>query len=312
MITEYHLACITRGSLVTSPILPRELEERLPPIAGYAPPEDRAGVTDIRVRDNWARTLCVAVWCHCLDMAVGDRESLVRAHHQLGSILTYFLGPGTTWNLTFEDVITQVLQENRRQLDIKRDQAASSLRNYNQRWVSLSREIDVTTATRDITLDSPEGREMEAQLSTLRTALGTIERSIRNLEVLLEDCRMQEEEAHQVETEEVEIEEDSTDTEMADDEGHDDPEPPDLREEADVEVAAPPPEDAGPIPPVPGGDVISPEEDALLMQAASQLEGPVAGPHSPGSEARTVSGEMAGLSIASPDQPEMVEDETPP
>ena len=99
---------------------------------------------------------------------------------------------------------------------------------------------------------------------------------------------------------------------MADDEGHDDPKPPDLHEEADAEVATPPPEDTGPIPSAPGGDVISPEEDALLMQAASPPEGPVTGPHSPGSEAGTVSGEMAGLSIASPDQPEMAEDETPP
>ena len=115
MIAEYHLACITRGSPVTSPILPRELEERLPPIAGYTPPEDHMGVTDVRVWDNWARTLCVAMWCHCLDMAVGDRESsnsLVRSRHQLGSILAYFLGPRTAWKLTFEDVVTQVLREN--------------------------------------------------------------------------------------------------------------------------------------------------------------------------------------------------------
>ena len=123
---------------------------------------------------------------------------------------------------------------------------------------------------------------------------------------------MREEEDRLVETLPEEPEEDSTDTEMADDEGRDDPEPSDLREEADAEVAAPPLEDAGPIPPAPGGDVVSPKEDALLMQAASQPEGPVAGPHNPGSEAGTVSGEMAGLSIASPGWPEMAEDETPP
>ena len=49
MIAEYHLACVTRGSPVTSPILPGELEEHLPPLAGYLPPEDRTGTTDIRV-----------------------------------------------------------------------------------------------------------------------------------------------------------------------------------------------------------------------------------------------------------------------
>ena len=49
MIAEYHMACVTRGSTVTSPLLPRELAERLPPLADYAPPEDQAGVTDVRV-----------------------------------------------------------------------------------------------------------------------------------------------------------------------------------------------------------------------------------------------------------------------
>ena len=40
MIAEYHMACVTRGSPVTSPIVPRGLEERLPPLADYALPED--------------------------------------------------------------------------------------------------------------------------------------------------------------------------------------------------------------------------------------------------------------------------------
>ena len=57
MIAEYHMACVTRGSLVTSPIVPRGLEEHLPPLADYAPPEDRSGATDVRIRDHRARTL---------------------------------------------------------------------------------------------------------------------------------------------------------------------------------------------------------------------------------------------------------------
>ena len=36
MIAEYHMACMTRGSLVTSPIVLRGLEECLPPLADYA------------------------------------------------------------------------------------------------------------------------------------------------------------------------------------------------------------------------------------------------------------------------------------
>ena len=57
MIAEYHMACVTRGSLVTSLIVPRGLEERLLPLADYALPEDRSGATDVRVRDHRARTL---------------------------------------------------------------------------------------------------------------------------------------------------------------------------------------------------------------------------------------------------------------
>ena len=121
MIAEYHMACVTRGSLVTSPIVPRELEERLPPLADYAPPEDRSGSTDVRVRDHWARTLRMAVWCHWLDMALSKKPassgSLVRSRHQLGCLLAYFLGPGTTWELQFKDVVTQVLKENLRHID---------------------------------------------------------------------------------------------------------------------------------------------------------------------------------------------------
>ena len=85
MIAEYHMACVIRGSPVTSPIVPRELEEYLPPLADYAPPEDRSGSTDVRVRDHRARTLWVAVWCHRLDVALSEEPassgSLVRSRH---------------------------------------------------------------------------------------------------------------------------------------------------------------------------------------------------------------------------------------
>ena len=83
MISEYHMACVTRGSPVTSPIVPRELEECLPPLADYTPPKDWSGATDVWVRDHQARTLRVAVWCHWLDMVLSEEPassgSLVRS-----------------------------------------------------------------------------------------------------------------------------------------------------------------------------------------------------------------------------------------
>ena len=59
------------------------------------------------------------------------------------------------------------------------------------------------------------------------------------------------------------------------------------------------------------GDAVSPEEDAFLMQQATPPGDPVAGSHSPHSEAGTVSGEMAELSLTSPGPPGLGEDETP-
>ena len=60
----------------------------------------------------------------------------------------------------------------------------------------------------------------------------------------------------------------------------------------------------------PAGDAVSPEEDAFLLQQASQSIDPTIGSHSPRSEAGTVSGEMADLSLTSPSQPGPGEDET--
>ena len=131
MISKYHMACMTRGSPVTSPILPRVIEDRLPPLTDYASPEDRSGMTDVRVWDHQARTLWVAVWLHRLDMALSEEPatsgSLVRTRHSLGHLLAYFLGPETAWDLQFEDVINQVLKENQRHNEKKCTDATSSL-----------------------------------------------------------------------------------------------------------------------------------------------------------------------------------------
>ena len=137
MISKYHMACMTRGSPVTSPILPGEIEDRFPPLTDYASPEDRSGVTNVRVWDHQARTLQVAVWLHRLDMALSEEpatsRSLVSAQHSPGHLLAYFLGPGTAWDLQFEDVINQVLKENQRHNKKKCTDVTSSLRKCHNR-----------------------------------------------------------------------------------------------------------------------------------------------------------------------------------
>ena len=197
------MACVTQGSVVTSPILPRELAERLPPLADYAPPEDQSGATDVCIRDHWARTLRVAVLCHRLDMTLcgehGSSRTLVRSRHCCGDLLAYFLSPGTAWELCFEDVVIQVLKENRRHLEMKCAKAVMSLANCNRRRTDLRGEFDATSEAMQMVTDRASGVELEHRLSSLQTSLAAIERAITKYENILKDCRMQEEEARQEE-----------------------------------------------------------------------------------------------------------------
>ena len=150
--------------------------------------------------------------------------------------------------------------------------------------------------------DAALGRELEHRLNSLQTSLTMIEQAITRYEDILEDCRMQEEEAHQ--EEEIfneQEEEDDADAEMAEEGERSDVEPSGPQGVAGTEDT--PPLDSA-------GDAVSPEENAFLMQQASQSVDPTAGSHNPRSEAGTVSGEMDDLSLTSPSQPGPGEDET--
>ena len=147
---------------------------------------------------------------------------------------------------------------------------------------------------------------MEQRLSALQTSLNVVETSITKIENLLEDCRMVEEEVRCLEEDEAcqeeEEEEETTDVEMVNEEDRGNPESSGPRMEADTED----------IPPlVSGGDTISPEEEAILLQETPQPEDPVAGSHSPRSETGMVSGGMAELCLTSLSHPGPEEDETP-
>ena len=278
MISEYHMACMTRGFPVTSPILPGVIEDRLPPLTDYALPEDRSGMTDVRVWDHQARTLGVAVWLHRLDMALSEEPtalgSLVQAQHSLRCLLAYFPGPGTAWGLQFKDVIDQVLRENKRHNERKHNESTSSLQKCRNRQTKLHSEFDAVSKTMEVLTDAPSRREMEHRLNTLQTSLNAVERSITKFKNLIKDCRMLEEEVRHVEEDEVcleeeihQEEEEIADVEMAKEEERGDPESSGPHGEANTE---------GLPPLVSTGDAISPEEDALLMQPAPQPEDPAA------------------------------------
>ena len=118
MILEYHTACVINGSSTTSPIPSQEIEEKLPPLVNYTLPAG-TGITDVRVRDNKAKSLQVAVWLHWLNMSLSQEEdasrSLVPSRHTQGYLLGYFLAPGTS-NLSYGEVLIQVIEENHMEL----------------------------------------------------------------------------------------------------------------------------------------------------------------------------------------------------
>ena len=87
----------------------------LPPLKNYVPGIAFEGTRDVRVMDR-AMALRVAIWLHRLDMAVEGKgmasETLEASRHHLGPLLESFLTPRMS-NLTFQEVVDCVLNENR-------------------------------------------------------------------------------------------------------------------------------------------------------------------------------------------------------
>ena len=89
---------------------------------------------------------------------------------------------------------------------------------------------------------------------------------------------------------------------MVDEEEHGNPESSDPLMEANTKD----------IPPlVSGGDTVSPEEEAILLDGTPQPEDSATGSHSPRSKTAMVSGGMAELCLTSPSHPGPEEDGTP-
>ena len=129
----------------------------------------------------------------------------------------------------------------------------------------------------------------------IHTALSAMENSVTKFENSIEECRMLEDEAHQMEEEaspdQPGPEEKIADVEVIDQEELGAPESSSPQVEANAKD--PPPQASE-------GDIISPEEECTLLADTPQLE-----ESSPGSETARVSGEMAELWLTSPACPEL-------
>ena len=169
MIAEYHLACATRGSTTTSPILPEAVEQYLPPLVDYAHPGN-TGLTDVRVRDHKARSLHVGVWLHQMDMSLSwekeASESLVQSRHSKGLLLSYLLAPRTS-NLCFEEVVNRVLQENQEEHERAKEKFRFSLNRSLHRWARLLRELDELSKGLEAATDEKAWKEIDERMGVI-------------------------------------------------------------------------------------------------------------------------------------------------
>ena len=134
MISEYHLMCLSQGSSCISLVLLEAAKDLLPPIKEYLVGGSFQGTRDLKVLEK-AKTLQVAVWLHHLDMAAAGNEttssSLEITWHSRGPLLEFLLAPRTS-DLMFEEVVQQVLAENRHRAESSLDNV-QKLRNWLQR-----------------------------------------------------------------------------------------------------------------------------------------------------------------------------------
>ena len=173
MISEYHLMCLCQGPSYVSPVLLEAARDLLPPLEEYRTGGDFQGTWDARVLER-AKTLWVAVWLHRLDMAAAkDKEasySLDASEHDKGPLLEFFLALQAS-NLTFEEVVHQVLGENQ-------DKLESSLNHFQELQAQLQRELeDLQWAYKDESNTSAQKRmkkEMERKWKDLQGLKATI------------------------------------------------------------------------------------------------------------------------------------------
>ena len=201
MIAEYHLACATRGSTTTSPILPVAVDQYLPSLVDYARPGG-TGITNVRVHDHKSCSLWVAVWLHQVDMSLSwereASESLVQSRHVRGPLLSYLLAPGTS-NLCFGEVVTRVIQENWETHERVKERFRSSLNSSCRQRAKLLQELNKLSKGIEAAMDRKLHKETETSMGVLQTALRKVEASIDKSKDHLQESQMREEETHQEE-----------------------------------------------------------------------------------------------------------------
>ena len=199
MIAKYPLACATMGSMTTSPILPKAVEQYLPLLVNYTY-AGGTGLTDVRVCDHKSSRLHKGVWLHQVDMSLSweqeASEFLMQSGHNRGPLLSYLLVPRTS-NLHFEEVVTRVLQENWETHERAKERFRSTLNSSYHQWVRLTQELKELSWGIEAATDRKLRKQTDERMGVLWTTLKKVEASMAESEDHLEESQMREEEACQ-------------------------------------------------------------------------------------------------------------------
>ena len=174
MIMEYHLASHAQGSSSLSPVLLEAVTELLPPLGKYTGGVGFRGTRDVRIVDR-AKTLRIATWLHRLDMVAAERDqitsqTLEAARHKKGPLVGLLLAP-MMGNLTFAEVVGQVLDENWRREE-------SSLANLQGCRTQIRGELDDLIETRRVESDASAQKRLKREIDLRRKDIESLKVAI--------------------------------------------------------------------------------------------------------------------------------------
>ena len=177
MIAEYHLTSSAQSSSSPSPVLPEVVRNLLPPIEDYVVGGAFQETRDMRVI-NRAKTLQIATWLHCLDMAAeGDgiaSQTLEVERYGRGPLVDLLLAQMTS-SLTFAEVVECVLDENQHR-------AENSLDDLRGCCARIRGELDNLTEAHREESDKPSQRKIKKEIDLRWKDLESLRATISHYE----------------------------------------------------------------------------------------------------------------------------------
>ena len=193
-LTEYHLTASVRPYSSVNPILPKEIDKRLPNITEYMPSEAEFTSSDVRLKDAKAAVLRLAAWLHRVWMYHATDQDTAQSQrhedHQVGPLLQYFLAPGCV-PVTSNKVIDRVLNENLKDAHSQLQECKAELRKLRDRLKDLQEVLDETRIEySDVhcSRDSAKKDDLRARKKILKKDIKYCEAEIKAKEFSVHYC----------------------------------------------------------------------------------------------------------------------------